>query len=58
MEEVTIIGIDLAKRSFRVHEARADVSVAYPQEAAGLSRLKAGVYGGDGGVRQCPIMGP
>ncbi len=29
MEEVAIIGIDLAKRSFQVHGARADGSVAY-----------------------------
>ena len=29
MEEVSIIGIDLAKRSFQVHAARADGSVAY-----------------------------
>ena len=29
MEEVSIIGIDLAKRSFQVHGARADGSVAF-----------------------------
>ena len=29
MEEVTVIGIDLAKRSFQLHGARADGSVAY-----------------------------
>ncbi len=29
MEEVSVIGIDLAKRSFQVHGARADGSVAY-----------------------------
>ena len=29
MEEVSIIGVDLAKRSFQVHGARADGSVAY-----------------------------
>ncbi len=37
MEEVTIIGIDLAKRSFQVHGARADGSVAYRRK---LSRGK------------------
>ena len=37
MEEVTIIGIDLAKRSFQVHGARADGSVAYRKK---LSRGK------------------
>ena len=29
MEEVSIIGIDLAKRSFQAHGAKADGSVAY-----------------------------
>ena len=29
MEEFSIIGIDLAKRSFQVHGARADGSVAF-----------------------------
>ncbi len=37
MEEVSIIGIDLAKRSFQVHGARADGSVAYRRK---LSRAK------------------
>ena len=37
MEDVSIIGIDLAKRSFQVHGARADGSVAYRRK---LSRGK------------------
>ena len=37
MEEVTIIGIDLAKRSIQVHGAKADGSVAYGRK---LSRGK------------------
>ena len=37
MEEVSIIGIDLAKRSFQLHGARADGSVAYRKK---LSRGK------------------
>ena len=37
MEEVSIIGIDLAKRSFQVHGAKADGSVAYRRK---LSRGK------------------
>ena len=37
MEEVSIIGIDLAKRSFQVHGAKADGSVAYRKK---LSRGK------------------
>ncbi|WP_419937410.1 IS110 family transposase [Candidatus Palauibacter sp.] len=37
MEEVGVIGIDLAKRSFQVHGARADGSVAYRKK---LSRGK------------------
>ena len=37
MEEVSVIGIDLAKRSFQVHGAKADGSVAYRRN---LSRGK------------------
>ena len=37
MEEVSVIGIDLAKRSFQVHGARADGSVAFRRK---LSRGK------------------
>ena len=37
MEEVSIIGIDLAKRSFQVHGAKANGSVAYRRK---LSRGK------------------
>ena len=37
MEQATIIGIDLAKRSFQVHGARADGSVAFRKK---LSRDK------------------
>ena len=33
MDEVSIIGIDLAKRSFQLHGARADGSVDVPQDA-------------------------
>ena len=38
MEEVSIIGIDLAKRSFQVHGAKADGSVAYRRKL-GRERL-------------------
>ncbi|MDE2754087.1 MAG: IS110 family transposase, partial [Gemmatimonadota bacterium] len=41
MEEASIIGIDLAKRSFQVHRARADGSVAYRRK---LSRGKLLVF--------------
>ena len=37
MEEVSVIGIDLAKRSFQVHGAKADGSVAFRRK---LSRGK------------------
>ena len=37
MEEITVIGIDLAKRSFQLHGARADGSVAYRTK---LSRVR------------------
>ena len=57
MEQATIIGIDLAKRSFQVHGARADGSVAFPEEAepsqgVGLRGVAAAMRRGDGGVRE------
>ena len=41
MSEVTIIGIDLAKRSFQVHGVRSDGSVGYRKK---LTRLCASPY--------------
>ena len=41
MAEVTIIGIDLAKRSFQLHGSRADGSVAFRKK---LSREKVGLH--------------
>ena len=34
MEQVNIIGIDLAKRSFQLHGARADGSVAFRRKVS------------------------
>ena len=57
----SIIGIDLAKRSFQVHGAKADGSVAYRKK---LSRGKvlsfsphSRVASGDGGAEAAPITG-
>ena len=36
MEEVAIIGVDLAKRSFQIHGARADASIAYRRKLLGF----------------------
>ena len=63
MEEVSIIGIDLAKRSFQVHGARADGSVAYRRKLSrgkllSFPRLAAALHGCDGGVRQRSLLGP
>ncbi len=62
MEEASIIGIDLAKQSFQLHGARADGSVPYQKKpsrgSAGFSCLAGGVCGGDGSLRQCPLLGP
>jgi hypothetical protein len=41
MEEVNIIGLDLAKRSFQAHGARTDGAVAFRKK---LSRDKCGVF--------------
>ena len=40
MEEVSIIGIDLAKRSFQLHGARADGSVAYRRKLSRSALLR------------------
>ena len=63
MEQVNIIGIDLAKRSFQLHGARADDSVAFRRkvsrgEAAVHSRRAAAMRGGDGGLCERPLLGP
>ena len=62
MEQVSIVGIDLAKRSFQVHGARAGRVGRVPQEgepgeAARLSRFAAALRGGDGSLRECPLLG-
>ena len=49
MEEVIIIGIDLAKRSFQLHGARADGSVAFRKK---LRREK--VLAGRSSTRDAP----
>ena len=41
MEQVNIIGIDLAKRSFQLHGARADGSVAFRRKVATGGRTPA-----------------
>ena len=62
MEEVSIIGINLAKRSFQVHGEGGRVCglppEAEPREASGVSRRPSALCGGDGGVRQRPLLGP
>ena len=62
MEGVYIIGIDLAKRSFQVHGARADGTVGFPQEvrswgSSGLSGGAVSVRSGDGGLRGGALLG-
>ena len=62
METANVIGIDLAKNTFQVHGAKADGSVAYRKaeqgEASGVSRRPPALCGGDGCVRQRPLLGP
>ena len=63
MEQVHIIGIDLAKQGFQLHGARADGSVAFRKK---LTRTKvldffglaAALSGGDGGMRECALLEP
>ena len=49
MEEVIIIGIDLAKRSFQLHGARADGSVAFRKK-----RRREKVLAGRSSTRDAP----
>ena len=63
MEEVTIIGMDLAKRSFLVRGTRADRSVAYGEQLSRgklLSFLASQPPGkvAIGGDRQPALLGP
>ena len=62
MENVSIIGLDLAKNVFQAHGARSDGSVAFPQEdiasqAAVVFRCGAEVPCRHGGLRQRAPLG-
>ena len=62
MEQVIIIGIDLAKHSFQLHGAWMDGSVAFRKKLSrgkllGFPCLAAALCGGDGGVRERPPLG-
>ena len=63
MEQVNIIGIDLAKRSFQLHGARADGSVAFRRKVSRekllhiLGRTTA-LRCGDGGLCERSPLGP
>ena len=62
MEEVSIIGIDLAKRSFQLHGARVDGSVAFRRKVS-RERLtdflasQPRCVGGDGGPVRALTIG-
>ena len=63
MEEITVIGIDLAKCSFSGTRGEGGrvcgvPPEAEPRDAGELSRLTTGVYGGDGGLRRRALLGP
>ena len=63
MDEVSIIGIDLAKRSFQLHGAGAAGSVVFRRKVSrekllARSRLARALRGGDGGVRERALLGP
>ena len=61
MEQVHMIGIDLAKQSFQLHGARGWIDrvseKARQDEDARLFGVKASLSGGDGGVRECALLG-
>ncbi len=63
MKQVTMVGIDLAKRSFQLHGARADGSVVFRVKVSrvkvlDLSFVPATMRGGDGSMRESSLLGP
>ena len=63
MEEVSIIGLDLAKNVFQAHGAGADGSVVFRAKLSRAQVLKfigraAALHRGDGSLRQRPSLGP
>ena len=63
MEQVEIIGIDLAKRSFQLHGARADGSVAFRRKVSReklpyFARRTTTLRCGDGGLCERSPLGP
>ena len=62
MEQVSMIGIDLAKNSFQLHGARTDGSVAFRKKLSrtkvlGISGLAAALHSGDEGLRRRAPLG-
>ena len=61
MEEVSIIGVDLAKNVFQLHGAAADGSVVFRKKLRTAVRAvhggPSGMRGGDGGVSQRALLG-
>ena len=62
MDKVSIIGLDISKRSFQVHGATAHGAPVLRRKLArakvfGVPRVAAGVSGGDGGVRGRASLG-
>ena len=63
MQNVAIIGVDLAKRTFQLHGARADGSVAFRKKLThsqffDLSGGTIAVRGGHGSLRDGAWLGP
>lgn len=62
MEEVSIIGLDLAKNVFQLHGARSDGSVAFPPnslaiKASVILRCDTALSGRHGGLRKRASLG-
>ena len=62
MEQVHIIGIDLAKQGFQLHGAPGRIGrvpqEADPGEGVGFSGFASAVRGCDGGMRERALLGP
>ena len=63
MEQVTIVGLNLAKRVFQVHGATADGGIAIRKKAVsgpgvGIFHGPAALCSGDGGLCYSTLLGP
>ncbi|TKA94891.1 hypothetical protein FAZ78_19815 [Cereibacter changlensis] len=62
MKEVSIIGVDLAKQIFQLRGATSEGEVVFRKKLSrrqflAFMQSHPGCRGGDGGMRDCPLLG-